>query len=192
MHRTINLVCDGCGESFDKAAAEVKRQRKKNPDRQFFCTMPCYGTHAGDKNLGSHKGRGYLSDFGGKVGRPRDEYTPFRYYMNKARNRKHETNLDLPYLKELWEQQEGVCPFSGFTMTLPACSKDWEHRARDPWKPSLDRIDCSKGYIKGNVRFVTVIANMALQSWGDELLVEFCRRVVEAHPLAPTPSGALH
>jgi len=182
MHKTIDLTCDGCGTSFNKSATEIKRQRKKKPDRRFFCTRSCFGTHAGDANLGPRKDRGNVTTL--RANNRQDNHSPFRYYMNKARNRRHSTDLDLPYLKALWEQQGGICPLSGFTMDLPPNTLAWANRAHDPWKPSLDRIDCSKGYIKGNVRFVTVIANMALQSWGDELLFQFCRMVSQAHPEA--------
>jgi hypothetical protein len=111
----------------------------------------------------------------------RDQYSPFRYFMKKARGRKHETDLDLPFLVELWDRQNGRCALSGRLLELPPTTQAWEDRKRDPWKPSLDRIDSSKGYLKGNVRFVTVIANSAKQVWDDETVVEFCREVAAFH-----------
>jgi hypothetical protein len=42
----------------------------------------------------------------------------------------------------------------------------------------LDRIDHSKGYIEGNVRFVACIANYARNAFTDEDLQEFCEAVV--------------
>jgi hypothetical protein len=115
--------------------------------------------------------------------------------MRKARNRGHETDLDLPYLEWLWNEQEGLCALSGRQLTLPPNTESWEKQTNDPWKPSLDRIDNERGYVRGNVRFVCVIANFAKGAFSDEALFEFCEAVVArrlpvvSEPVAP-PYGA--
>lgn len=178
---SVTLVCDGCGSEFKKRKAEVKRQRKKNPERKFYCSMSCYSNSEGKYNLGSRLGAGIPEKFLGR-GRPTDEFSPFRYYMNKARNRKHATDLDLPYLKELWDSQEGRCALSGMEMTLPVNTTAFDRDKHNPWKASLDRIDCSKGYLKGNVRFVTSMANFCRQhSYTDQDVIKFARAVVGFH-----------
>lgn len=48
---------------------------------------------------------------------------------------------------------------------------------QDPSNASLDRIDNSKGYIEGNVRFVALMANLARQSFTDEQMIAFCKAV---------------
>ena len=136
--------------------------------------MSCYGKLKGSHNLDGHRvGAAHLDP-----GNRRDAFSPFRYYMRKARNRPKETDLDLLYLKTLWEQQKGRCALSGIKMEIPQNTRAFEKRGHDPWKPSLDRIDCSKGYLKGNVRFVTMLANFALNGFSDEDLVQFCQAVV--------------
>ena len=47
---------------------------------------------------------------------------------------------------------------------------------RDPFSPSIDRIDSERGYVAGNVRIVCLIANLAMNTWGEAPL----RRVAEA------------
>lgn len=48
---------------------------------------------------------------------------------------------------------------------------------------SLDRIDNSKGYLKGNVRFVSMMANLARSTFSDNELIRFCKSVaVYQHP----------
>ena len=176
---TIQLQCAGCGVSFQKQSSEIKRQQQKNPSRQFYCSISCYANHAGKQNLGSSLGLGRPELL--TPGKVTDEYSPFRYFMRKARNREHNevTDLDLPYLKALWEAQGGCCALSGLQMELPRHAVAWGERLRDPWKPSLDRIDSAVGYVKGNVRFVTLIANFAKQNFSDEQLLDFCRAVVQ-------------
>ncbi len=36
----------------------------------------------------------------------------------------------------------------------------------NPFAPSLDRIDSSKGYEEGNVRIVCLMVNLAMNTWG--------------------------
>ena len=80
-------------------------------------------------------------------------------------------------------------------MTLPDDGLEWERRKGDPWKPSLDRMEGKRGYTRGNVRFVTVIANLAKSAFTDAEVIEFCRDVVtladadEATSTCPAPVG---
>lgn len=174
---TTSLVCSGCTTVFEKRRAEVNRQRRKNPDSFFYCSLKCFAEHKGKHSLGNNLGCGRTDHL--DPANQRDEYTPFRYFMRKARNRKHDTDLDLPYLKALWERQEGVCSLTGIAMTLPADGRAWEKDTGNPWKPSLDRIDSNAGYTKGNVRYITCIANFSKNSWGDDVVVKFCTSVVK-------------
>jgi hypothetical protein len=140
--------------------------------------MTCYGHHKGSRNLdGASKQTTHLNP-----ANRQDAFSPFRYFMRKARNRKHETDLDLPYLKALWETQGGRCALSGIEMVLPRNTLAWEKQTDDPWKPSLDRIDSSKGYTMGNVRYVTVMANLAKSRFSDEQLRRFCQAVAANSP----------
>lgn len=175
MDSTTTLTCTGCGTAFKKASKEVNRQRRKNPKHPFYCSRGCFAESKGKYSLGEDLGCGRVEHL--DAGNLRDEFSPFRYFLNKARNRKHETDLDLPYLKALWEEQEGRCPLSGVQMVKHPTTQAWQWDTRNPWKPSLDRIDSRRGYIKGNVRFIVSIANFCKQGWDDDVVIEFCRRV---------------
>ena len=111
------------------------------------------------------------------AGNRQDVHSPFRYFMKKARNRKYDTDLDLAYLARLWEAQEQCCALSGRKMSMPRNSLEWEQRTGDPWKPSLDRIDPERGYLRGNVRFIAMIANLAKHRFTDDDVIEFCVEV---------------
>jgi hypothetical protein len=185
MVKMVWLCCERCGVSFEKLAAEIKRQQRKSPTRKFYCSISCHAQHKGKYSLGTYLG---VSTFQ-PPGRLINEFSAFRYFMRKARERKHEqeTNLTLNYLKNLWEAQGGRCAISGRQMELPICGQAWEQMGHDPWKPSLDRIDSSQGYLIGNVRFVTMIANFAKHEFSDELLFDFCKAVVEYQKAKETP-----
>lgn len=50
---------------------------------------------------------------------------------------------------------------------------------RRPYTPSIDRIDSSKGYTLNNCRLVCVATNLAMNEWGEEVLVVLARSMKE-------------
>lgn len=55
---------------------------------------------------------------------------------------------------------------------------------RRPWAPSLDRIRSGEGYVPGNVRFVCVAANLAMNEWGEDVLQKMAHSLVSSKRLA--------
>lgn len=182
---TVEVRCKGCSSLFHVRKAEWNRRTQRNPACGFFCSNRCQANHGGKYNLGAHLGMGRVENFGSRRGRQKDEHSPFRYFLLKARGRPHgeTTDLDLPYLKALWESQAGQCALSGITMNLPSGVGEWMADKHNPWKPSLDRVDSSRGYVRGNVRFVTLIANLCKQSFTDDVVLTFAEAVVRQHAL---------
>ena len=76
----------------------------------------------------------------------------------------------------IWEKQNGICPFTGWKLILPYDVMGWRGK-RNSKRASVDRIDCSKGYTKDNIRYVSFMANIARCDFSDEDLVEFCKAV---------------
>lgn len=112
------------------------------------------------------------------------EYAPFNWHISnclsisKVRKRK-QGDLDLVFLKELWDFQEGKCPYTGWP--LKQMEKNY-HKCQLPKTPdraSLDRVDSSKGYLKGNVRFISLMAQYAKNKFTDQEVVDFCKSVCQ-------------
>ncbi len=64
-----------------------------------------------------------------------------------------------------------VCSVTGLPLSL-------EHESNskaNPWAPSIDRIDNSKGYVPSNVRLVCAIYNLARADWPDEAFLTLVR-----------------
>lgn len=78
-------------------------------------------------------------------------------------------NLTLRYMADLYIEQLGKCPITGEVMS--PYRGDWNQK--NPYKISIDRIDSSKGYVKGNVILVTHWANNAKNTWPSEILESF-------------------
>lgn len=49
------------------------------------------------------------------------------------------------------------------------------HGDKNPYQASLDRIDNNIGYMKGNIRFVSLIYNYAKNNFTDNDVAKFCQ-----------------
>ena len=98
-----------------------------------------------------------------------------RQATKRAKKTRLRINITEKYLSILWDRCNGACALTGIVFHETSESL---HKRR-PYIPSLDRINSNKGYIKGNVRFVCVIVNMALFTWGDEDFDRIVRKRIE-------------
>lgn len=67
------------------------------------------------------------------------------------------TDIDISFLLNLWNKQEGLC----FYTKVPMVATNIVGRGRDPNALSVDRIDSSKPYIKSNIVLCSWWANSA-------------------------------
>lgn len=76
----------------------------------------------------------------------------------------------------------GKCELTGHPFELRGDGK------REPWAPSLDRIDSTRGYTADNVRLVCVVVNYALHEFGDSVFFEMVASVKAIQtPSEPRP-----
>lgn len=66
------------------------------------------------------------------------------------------------------------CAVSG----VPFAKRFARSGARDPWGPSIDRIENGHGYTFDNVRVVSIAANIAMADWGLDVLLRLARGIV--------------
>lgn len=113
----------------------------------------------------------------------RDEFSPYRRHLRLARTRVKVNgrllNITLEYLKDLWEKQEGRCPYTGWELENFETTSLWSNHQLHPKTASLDRIDSKLGYIEGNVQFVSLMANYAKLDFQEAQLLEFCKAVFD-------------
>lgn len=164
----VTLICQKCDKQFLRKAKEHRRCSKKG------ISIACGKSCAASLRNKIHS-KGNAKNFHGKVGKGRDEYSPYRYYLGKAKTRiaYGSTDLTLEYLKELWIKQNGICPYTKKKMNIGDTINNSQIKAKTPYQASLDRIDSSKGYIQGNVEFVCLGVNLAKASFPKEQMVEF-------------------
>jgi hypothetical protein len=174
--KTVIIKCANCGKEIEKKKGEIDRQKRKGRDT-FYCSRSCAGS-ASCKHLKDHDPFPVWKHYKNKP----DEYSLFRSFIRSAKKREFESkklifevDITCEYLKELWEKQNGKCALTNIDLIL--------ERNHLPFQASLDRIDCSKGYVQGNVRFICLIANYARNKWDDEAVFEFISR---SNPTAST------
>ncbi len=78
-------------------------------------------------------------------------------------------------IKDGWNQflkQDRKCALSGEILSFNKKADQFVNRT-----VSLDRIDSSKGYIKGNIQWVHKDVNMMKQSLTEEKFIEWCQKI---------------
>jgi hypothetical protein len=82
-------------------------------------------------------------------------------WRRNAASRSYPFTLTPTYLQEMLERQNFRCAYTGIEMVCPSYYSGY-HSVKGDWRMiSLDRIDANRGYVDGNVHFVTVFANRA-------------------------------
>lgn len=93
-----------------------------------------------------------------------------------------ETDLDLPYLLTMLEEQNYSCCVAGTPLT---------RKFNDPNSCSLDRIDNTRGHVKGNVRFTHWWVNRARNNTPAEefnaMFDRFKRHLLSNPAVCPSP-----
>lgn len=176
--KTVTVVCANCKKTFEKVKSEVVRNAKKG--RNNYCSRECAVKGAVKTRTGVKRGiatdeqKNHLLEI---CGNRRDEYTPYRYTFRTIKARYKEVDITIDDLIEVWKNQNGKCPYTGYDLILPENGNlkkiDIFHRA------SLDRIDSSKGYVKGNIQFVSTPINYLKSDKTDEEVRKFLKDISE-------------
>lgn len=81
-----------------------------------------------------------------------------------AKPKFQDCDLDLDYITDLWEAQNGRCALTNKAMT---------HKFNSLFAVSVDRIDSGKGYVKGNIQLVCQAINYAKNKFTNEQFLNF-------------------
>ena len=92
------------------------------------------------------------------------------YAKTNARTKKLEFNLDISDIKV-----PEFCPYLGIKIT------NIQGKRYIPTNASIDRIDSTKGYIKGNVQIISRQANSMKNCASKEELLTFANNILKLH-----------
>ncbi len=140
------------------------------------CEVPTNSLTSGNKTTCGNKNNHYRSDldpFYHRIGEI--PLSHFNAIKQNAIKRNLSFNVDGEFLSNLYIQQNKLCALSGvpifFTQDRNAS------KTRNQTSASLDRIDSSIGYEKGNVQWVDKQINIMKQSLSDKNFIELSRLV---------------
>ena len=97
-----------------------------------------------------------------------------------AQKRAKANGWPVPNFDSLWIEEKilfGFCEVTGIKFDLDTQISNSVH-AKNPWVPSLDRIDSSKPYTKDNVHLVVYMYNVCKAEFNHEDVIKFCKVVV--------------
>jgi hypothetical protein len=164
-----DCICDNCGVEFKKPQSELNRNQKMG--RKNFCSRTCVGK-SNFKNLPSNIEK---YDISKHCGNKRDDLTKFRYHYRNIKNRDKEIDITIDDLKEIWEKQDGVCPYLGVKLHINSYGKI---RKNSTYSASVDRIDSSKGYVKDNIQWISRAINFLKNDMSENELFEIFNLII--------------
>jgi len=104
------------------------------------------------------------------------ELEKFLPYLSATKWRHKPADVSLEDLKNVWDSQNGLCPFTGVVLKLIKGKDNYKTlENRGIYIASLDRIDSNIGYVKGNIQFVSMMINYAKHKFSDNDVIEFCK-----------------
>ena len=89
-----------------------------------------------------------------------------------ASARKLEVDITKEYLWDLFVKQNRKCALTGLDISFRSTSHKYDGTA------SLDRIDSTKGYVKGNLQWVHKNINRMKSNYSEQEFIDMCRKVV--------------
>ncbi len=104
-----------------------------------------------------------------------------RLYGN-AQKRAKAQGWPAPDFTSVWIEEKiliGVCEVTGLPFDLVGHTTLTTH-AKNPWVPSIDRIDSARPYSKDNVQLVVYMYNVCKAEFAHMDVVKFCRAVAAA------------
>ena len=163
-------TCNHCNVEFQKPQSELNRNEKIG--RLNFCSRKCAGLN-NIKNFGDGKNRYDISQHSNNR---TDNYTKFKYHYRNIKKRNKTLDVTIEDLKEQWDKQNGICVFTGVQLVLSTYTKI----IKDPiYTASLDRIDSSKGYVKGNIRWISRSMNWVKNEMNDDYVINLCNIITD-------------
>jgi len=95
--------------------------------------------------------------------------------VRHAERRHISVAITMDDLEKQFNIQSGKCALTGEDLTFGS------HDKRTTWNASLDRIDSSKGYISGNIQWVTKRINDMKGSLKEKDFINICKQVTKKH-----------
>lgn len=158
-HKKYNCLCD-CGNKVTRTGTSLIRSMNSS----CGCFVRKGSLHSQWKGCGDISGDFWYNHVIRSANGSK--------YGNKIRKPK-EIDICPQYGWRLFMGQDRRCALTGLFLTFPTSSKDKTYTA------SLDRIDSTLGYTKGNVQWVHKHVNIMKNKFDNEYFINICKLVTE-------------
>ena len=152
----VYYKCECCSQSFKRRKLSSKAENARSR-RCLSCarkaTLTSNGGHSWNYNGTEH--------FAGRQ---------LAAWKASAKRRNHEWLLTKEQLDEKFNEQKGVCALSGVQM---------EPQTSSPFRPSIDRIDSSRGYTEENFQFVCSCVNVMKNKIAEPEFIRLCGLIAQ-------------
>ena len=176
---------DHCkGHKCKKCQSDKMKSWTKEQDQFLIDNYVCKGVIECSEFLNKSKNATYarakLLGVAKKTKMHKDGRIPDTIFSNMRRQSivkdidKNKVDVTREFLEELFDNQGGLCALSGFPINLSHNPKEMT--------ASLDRINSSKGYEKGNVQWVHRDINWMKNKFSDKYFYKMCRAVDHYRP----------
>lgn len=162
-HDGLAARCKECDKFFSK------RYKERNPNYFVEKGKETYAIKSVDPDFNKNRYKNKRDRYLKYNERTRQEESGCLYMIwqsakERAKSYEREFTITREWVKETFDKQNGKCALTGISFDF----KKHETLRRCPWRPSIDRIDCAKGYTPDNCRIICVMMNLALCDFGEE------------------------
>jgi hypothetical protein len=147
--------CSNCHESYPATGEHFFRHKERKDGLHSWCKSCC---KEGNKRSIEKK----YSTFEGRI------TTFLRTCKESAKKRNQEFSLERQDFLEMWDEQQGLCVYTGLPMEL---------QPNTLFSVSVERVDNSVGYTKNNTVLVTNAVNRMKSNMEGEDFFHFCKCV---------------
>lgn len=176
-------ICGNCKEIKLLSEFGINNTIGRKPIERSFCKI-CESLKAKEYGKKNPSPSGYAA----KIYR---NGVPFRYMLSNAVKRAVEKNLpfdlDVEYLKQIYNDSGGVCAISGLPFSTDPHYNTFDKG--NAYRPSLDKIEPDKGYVRGNVRIILHCLNIALSNGGLAFYLKIAETVIDYQENKKSPES---
>lgn len=88
-------------------------------------------------------------------------------------------NIDLEYICDILDAQEGKCALTGWPLQFTK-GGTWKS-GMNPFACSMDRVDNTQGYVRGNIQLVCAMVNTVRGAMENDDFINLCKAVAETN-----------
>lgn len=149
---------------FELRSQEDSEERNQWLDEQIKLTEEDLELSDGEKKWRTRRGGRHVCDLYDKLRHLIKQSISHTSQRNEKGRNHAAVEIDIPYLLELIKEHRLRCQYSKVPMNI---------HSRSQWLCSLERIDDTKGYVKGNVALVAHEFNHGCAKWSAAICDEF-------------------